>query len=259
MQFIDDADFQVAIDLDQGARIASLTWRDMQFATPFRGDLASYGWFAMAPWTGRISEGEIADASGKTFTLPQTLYPPHAALGLGYTASWQEVGPGRSRLELPKPYQGASIEQTIEVLDDAIRWSIEYDAGNCELPGWLGLHPWFNRDLDQGDSAEVIFTAKKMLARDDEKIPLDLSSGGKLISPTSGPWDDQFTEISGVPAIVWGNAARIDIESDAPWWGVNTEDNDSVSLQPMSAPSDAAKLGIVGEHYVEALFTFSVE
>ena len=37
MQFIDDAEFQVAIDLDQGARIASIKWRDIEFAMPFRG------------------------------------------------------------------------------------------------------------------------------------------------------------------------------------------------------------------------------
>lgn len=32
MQFIDDAEFQIAIDLDQGGRIASLKWREMEFA-----------------------------------------------------------------------------------------------------------------------------------------------------------------------------------------------------------------------------------
>jgi aldose 1-epimerase len=37
MQFIDDAEFQIAIDLDQGGRIASLKWRDVEFALPFRG------------------------------------------------------------------------------------------------------------------------------------------------------------------------------------------------------------------------------
>jgi len=37
MQFIDDAEFQINIDIDQGARIASLIWRDMQFTLPFRG------------------------------------------------------------------------------------------------------------------------------------------------------------------------------------------------------------------------------
>ena len=30
MQFIDDAEFQVAIDLDGGGRITSLQWREME-------------------------------------------------------------------------------------------------------------------------------------------------------------------------------------------------------------------------------------
>ncbi len=37
MQFIDDAEFQVAIDLDGGGKITSLVWREMEFAVPFRG------------------------------------------------------------------------------------------------------------------------------------------------------------------------------------------------------------------------------
>jgi aldose 1-epimerase len=43
MQFIDDAEFQVAIDLDGGGRITSLQWREMEFAVPFRGSVLSNG------------------------------------------------------------------------------------------------------------------------------------------------------------------------------------------------------------------------
>ena len=39
MEFIDDAEFQIAIDNDNGARITSLKWRDNEFAVPF--DIAS--------------------------------------------------------------------------------------------------------------------------------------------------------------------------------------------------------------------------
>ena len=48
MQYIDDAEFQLAIDLDAGARIASLKWRDLEFTVPFRGQVHTYGWYAMA-------------------------------------------------------------------------------------------------------------------------------------------------------------------------------------------------------------------
>ena len=56
MEFIDDAEFQIAIDNDNGARIASLKWRDNEFAVPFRGQVHTSGWYAMAPWAGRIND-----------------------------------------------------------------------------------------------------------------------------------------------------------------------------------------------------------
>ncbi len=252
MQFIDDAEFQIAIDLDQGGRIASLKWRDMEFALPFRGESHTWGWYAMAPWAGRVRNGIIRNPAGKEFQLPTTIDPPHALHGFGFTSSWQEIGPGRALLHLPAPYGGATVEQNIEVLDDAVRWSLEYEPGDCELPAWLGFHPWFPRDLALGASAEIEFAAETMLLRDSEGLPT-----GKSSTPGPQPWDDAFTQIRGVPAVVWEDVARIDIESDAPWWVVYTEDADAVCIEPQTAPPDAANLGLVGEHYIEALFVFS--
>ena len=251
MQFIDDAEFQVAIDLDGGGRISSLKWRELEFAVPFRGGVHTHGWYPMAPWAGRIKDGLITSPTLGEFQLPTVLDPPHALHGFGLTSSWQEIGPGRSLLHLPKPYAGATVEQTIEVLDDAIRWSLEYDANGCDLPVWLGMHPWFARDLGVGGSAELEFKAAKMLKR------VDSLPTGELIAPTPEPWDDAFTEIQGTPAVVYEDIVRIDIESDAPWWVVYTEDPEGLCVEPQTAPPDAANLGISGEHYIEALFTFT--
>ena len=254
MQYIDDAEFQIAIDLDNGARISSITWRDMQFAVPYRGEPATHGWYAMGPWAGRIRDGIMHGPDGEDIQLPTNVIPPHAIHGYGLTSSWQEIGPGRSLLHLPKPYMGATVEQTIEVLDDAIRWSLEYDDNGCDIPVWMGMHPWFARDLDRGGSAEIEFSAEKMLRRNSEGLPT-----GELITPPAPPWDDAFTQLRGTPAIVWEGVARIDIESDAPWWVVYTEDSDGVCIEPQTAPPDAANLGISGENYIEALFVFSTD
>ena len=54
---IDGDQISIAIDLDQGGRLASLQWRDMQFAVPFNGDVLRWGWYCMAPWAGRIKDG----------------------------------------------------------------------------------------------------------------------------------------------------------------------------------------------------------
>ena len=252
MQFIDDAEFQVAIDLDGGGRITSLQWREMEFAVPFRGSVLSNGWYPMAPWAGRIRDGLITSASGVEHQLPTNIMPPFAIHGFGFTSSWQEIGPGRSLLHLPKPYQGATVGQTIEVLDDAIRWSLEYDDNGCDLPFWLGMHPWFPRDLERGGQAEVEFKAETMLKRGPDGFPTN-----EMVAMSPEPWDDVFTEIRGTPAVSWEGVARIDIESDAPWWVVYTEDSDGVCIEPQTAPPDAANLGISGENYLEALFVFS--
>jgi aldose 1-epimerase len=98
------------------------------------------------------------------------------------------------------------------------------------------------------------FSAEKMLKRDSEGI-----ATSELIAPGREPWDDAFTGIRGTPALIWEDAARIDIESDAPWWVVYTEDSDAICVEPQTAPPDAANLGIRGEHYLEALFEFTAQ
>ncbi len=49
MQYIDDAEFQIAIDLDNGARITSIKWRELEFAVPYRGSPLTSGWYPMGP------------------------------------------------------------------------------------------------------------------------------------------------------------------------------------------------------------------
>ena len=115
MQYIDDADFQIRIDDDQGANIASVVWREMEFALPFRGSPLNYGWYGLSPWAGRIRDGLITSPTTGVHQLPTNLMPPHAIHGFGFVSSWQEIGPGRSLLHLPKPYGSATVEQRVEV------------------------------------------------------------------------------------------------------------------------------------------------
>ena len=248
---LDGGEISIAIDMDQGARIASLRWRELDFVVPFRGGILTWGWYAMAPWAGRIRDGLITDGNRKTHQLPTAFDPPNAIHGFGLTESWREIGEGRALLELPAPYLGATVEQKIEILDNAMRWSLEYEPGDCDLPAWLGFHPWFPRELERGGSAEIEFNAEKMFIKDKEGLP-----NGEFTEPGRGPWDDCFTEVRGTPSIVWENVVQISIESDAPYWVVYNEDSDGVCIEPQTAPPDAANLGITGENYLEALFVF---
>jgi aldose 1-epimerase len=249
---IDGDQISIGIDLDQGARLASVQWRDMQFAVPFAGDPRGWGWYAMAPWAGRIKNGVVKDKSGAKIQLPTTFDPPHAIHGYGFFSSWEDLGEGRQLLEFPAPYNGASVTQQIEILDDAIRWSLDYEAGDCQLPFSLGFHPWFARDIGRGDTAEISFAAQKMFKRGTDYLPT-----GELIEPTGQPWDDTFKDVVGVPEIIWPGAARVSIESDSPYWTVYTEHEDGICVEPVTAPPDCQNLGIAGDSYIEMLITFA--
>ena len=248
---MDGGELSLEIDIDQGARISSINFRGFECAVPFRGQLLTWGWYPMLPWAGRIRNGEITSSSGQTFQLPTNLTPPHAIHGFGLTSPWQEIGMGAFAIDFPAPFNGARAEQRFEILDNALRWSIEYEAGDCDLPFSLGFHPWFPRELHRGASAEIDFVAEKMFERGSDYLPT-----GKLITPTPPPWDDAFTQVRGVPRVFWEDALQIEIESDAAYWVVYDQDPEGVCIEPQTAPPDAANLGIVGDSYVEALFVF---
>lgn len=248
---IDSDEISMEIDIDQGARVSSLLFRGNECVVPFRGELLTWGWYAMAPWAGRIRDGRLATSNGESYQLPTNLAPPHAIHGFTLLDSWQELGPGHFGIDFSAPFGGARAEERFEVLDNALRWSLEYEAGDCELPFWMGFHPWFPRELSRGGSVEIDFSPGKMFERGADYLPT-----GKLIEPTSRPWDDAFTEVRGVPRVYWEDALEISIECDAPYWVVYDQDSDGVCVEPQTAPPDAANLGITGDSYIEALFVF---
>ena len=248
---LDNEELSLEVDIDQGARISSINFRGYECALPFRGQMLTWGWYPMVPWAGRIRDGIIEDKSGNEIQLPTNFAPPHAIHGFGLTGAWYEIGTGRYAIDLPAPYHGARAEQRFELLDNALRWSMEYEAGNCELPFWLGFHPWFPRELNRGGSVEIDFHPGKMFERGSDYLPT-----GKLIEPTPGPWDDAFTDVRGTPTVYWEDALQIQIESDAQYWVVYDQDPEGVCIEPQTAPPDAANLGIKGESYLEALFIF---
>ena len=66
---LDGGEISIAIDMDQGARIASLRWRELDFVLPFRGGILTWGWYAMAPWAGRIRDVDRVCTNTFTKTL----------------------------------------------------------------------------------------------------------------------------------------------------------------------------------------------
>ena len=248
---MDGGEISLSIDIDQGARISSLTYRGIECVVPFRGEVLTWGWYSMGPWAGRVRDGLIKDSKGNSHQLPTNFTPPHAIHGFTLTGAWQDLGAGYFAIDFPEPYLGARMEQRFEILDNALRWSLEYEGGDSDLPFWMGFHPWFPRELERGGSVEIDFAPGKMFERGNDYLPT-----GKLIAPSSGPWDDCFSEVRGTPKVIWEDALAIEIECDSPYWVVYNQDSEGVCVEPQTAPPDAANLGIVGDSYIEALFIF---
>ena len=137
-----------------------------------------------------------------------------------------------------------------------LNYELEYFAGDCDLPGWAGIHTWFPREIGGGaQSAEVIFTAEKMLKVDDTLMP-----NGQFISPiTPQPWDDVFFNPIGTPTTLWKGGAKLEVTSPTPWWVVYTLDSEGVCIEPQTAPPNAQNLGydLSKSNLLQAQFTFS--
>jgi aldose 1-epimerase len=227
----------------------------MEFVVPFRGQNYSWGWFAMVPFAGRIRNGIVRDSKGKKYQLPNHLDPTgtqHALIGFGANTSWEDLGEGSQYLALPEPYRGATATQRFEVLDNALRWSIDYEPNGSDLPVTLGFHPWIARTIGKGGSAEINFQAKKMFKRGDDFLPT-----GELIDPILLPRDDTFTGIIGTPKIIWSGAAQITLDSDSDYLMIYAQDEEGICFEPVTAPPDAQNLGYKTDHnHIECLFSF---
>ena len=242
----------VAVDEKRGSRITSLIWGGLEFVVQERPSLMDWGWYVMVPWAGRIKDGVIKNLAGDDFYLPTNWEPPHAEHGFGFFSAWERTSSNSTRLLLPRPYAPAFAEQKFEIFGSTLRWTIEYTPNGCDIPAWVGFHPWFLRRLERGGDAELEFIAEKMLVRGLDALPT-----GEYSAPKPLPWDDAFTGVQGNPNIVWPGAARVVIESAAPWWVVYTENEVGICVEPQSAPPDAANLGISGAHQLEVVFTFT--
>ena len=252
MHRISNEEISLVIDVEHGARVASLKWKGFEFALPKRDDPMSWGWFAMVPWAGRIKLGEIQDIDGTSHQLPTHWDPPHAEHGYGFHSKWNAVNENTFELALPAPYSPATARQSFELSDNSFTWSLEYMANGCTLPAWVGFHPWFPRAIDSSTGIELNFEPEKMLVRGEDYLP-----NGEYSSIPDQPWDDAFTGVKSDPVISWGSEARIQISSDAPWWVVYTEDPLGICVEPQTAPPDAANLGISGLRSISATFSFS--
>jgi aldose 1-epimerase len=229
-------DARVIIDVASGARIASLQVEDMELLVAKKDDPFMWGCFAMVPWAGRVRNG-VFSYGGITHQLPISM-PPHAIHGTTYDREWIDEGDGGFSIELGDdwPFPGR-VHQRVRLYRDALELQLEVEAVNESFPACIGWHPWFQRRLSRGYTAEIDFKPTLMYARDSEGIP-----DGNQVMPIESPWDDCFTGLKSPPIITWPDALQLEFESTASHWVVYDEPEHALCIEPQTGPPNAFNL-----------------
>ena len=227
---------QVRIDLDHGARVASLRVEGLELLVTESADPLGWGAYPMAPWTGRLRQGRF-EYQAQSFQLPLSL-PPHAIHGTVHDQRWEEDGTHGARCELdgPWPFRG-EVRQEFRLEEDALCLRLEVHARDEPFPAAAGWHPWFTRQLERGEPAQFLFSPGSMCARDEEGI-----STGEEVEVPEGPWDDCFVGVQSAPTLIWPGALRLRLLSEVSHWVVYSEPDHAICIEPMTGPPNALNL-----------------
>jgi aldose 1-epimerase len=224
---------ELAIDLAAGGRVASLVVDGRQLLKTSGDGPMRWGSFPMAPYAGRIRDAAIT-FDGRRRDLPVTM-PPHAIHGTVLERRWHVVGDTTITTELGPdwPFAGGVV-QRFELSSDHFTCRMELHADE-PMPASIGWHPYFARRIpDVSGELELDFEAGSMYVRDDAGIATT-----RLVPPPAGPWDDCFTDLRRPPVLRWPGFLELTIESDCPDWVIYTVPEDTICVEPQTAPPDA--------------------
>ncbi len=145
-------DARVVVDPDRGGRLASCSIAGRELLVgPATPDDRSIWWgcFLMAPWPGRLANGQLEWAGG-TFQLPRT-HGEHAIHGLLWDRAWDITSsdPSAATLSIALgaagwPFAG-EVRHAIHLEPDQLVMTATVEAAE-RMPAALGWHPWFVGD-----------------------------------------------------------------------------------------------------------------
>jgi galactose mutarotase-like enzyme len=234
----------VQVAPESGGRIASIEVDgiDLLLTAADADGPGDFGVFPMAPWAGRVRDGKFS-FNGEEHQLTVNM-PPHAIHGTVRDGSWviDDSDEHEARISCPLgrgwPWRGW-CEQTFTLYPDRLEVRMSVLASGDPFPASAGWHPWFRKTID-GHEAEIDLPAQSMYKRDDDGIPT-----GDLVTPSSRPWDDCFTDLSGPPGLRWGDGLAVSIETDCPCLVVYDERANAVCVEPQTGPPDALNIAPV--------------
>jgi aldose 1-epimerase len=238
-----DGDAAITVAPADGCRFTSLrvgpyeVLSDGQAPTQHDGlgaNLFGWGSFVMAPWAGRIRDGQ-ADWDGRRLELERH-GDPHALHGLVHSAPWTRVDDAtwQVRISADRWFAPLLVSQTVHLAEDQLRLDLEVSAEDGAAPATVGWHPWFRRTLAEGGPpVELELPARAMYRRDADGIAVP-----SFASVPDGPFDDAFVDLDGPVTLTWPGQLSLAIDSDAPVTVVFTEPSTVVCVEPQSGPPD---------------------
>jgi aldose 1-epimerase len=234
-------DVSVVVDPGDGGRLVSLRVGALELIggsdLPQIPAAMNHGSFPMAPWAGRIRNGEFS-FRGRDYRLPATL-GDHATHGVTFNSEWTRSGPQTLGVQFGAPWPfGGSAAQEFDLTPEGLRITLTATAMAAAMPVVLGLHPWFARRLAVGKSAELIFTATNEYQRAPDGLPT-----GDLVPASPGPWDDCFILPDRRVTIRWPQALDLVISSNHEHFVIFDELDEALCVEPQTGPPDAFNIG----------------
>lgn len=236
-----------AVDPHDGGRLVSLTVDSTELltaGTPLAGLPVEWfhGSFPMAPYAGRVKDGRFS-FQGAEYQLPRNA-EPHAGHGLVLDTPWRVDESSARRLTISTALDerwpfGGEVRQTFLLDDHGLSVRVELHNDSRAMPGALGLHPWFRRDLGDG-AVQLAFSPAARLAPDDDGFPrLPTGDLGER------PWDDVFTGLAAPPELRWPGGPTLRILSSHQLWIVYERQATGLCVEPITAPPDSLSGGAV--------------
>ena len=227
---------RLLIDEKMGGRAARWQIADLQVLKPMTDKAVIGGWYAMAPWAGRISDNRI--------NFKQQDFPQEKNLDEWAIHGTVFYDPGNieqiSNNELVVTHKTSAawlapgeIIQTWLLDDEFLFTSIEIKTLGEPFPASCGWHPWFLRNLSRGMSANYKIGATGKYERGDDYLPT-----GKIIEVGDGPFDDALVVPQGDASIIWPGALEMNVESNCPVFVLYDLPDDSFCIEPSSGYPD---------------------
>jgi aldose 1-epimerase len=205
-----------------------------------------WGSFPMAPWAGRIGDGQFR-FDGRDHQLDRNHLDRradgstvrHAIHGTVFDQRWEVIDRNRLSVTLRCDTHGnggwdfrGTARQQITLSSDHILCELAVAALDRPFPAVIGWHPWFIAPDD------LRFRPDSMYLKDRDRLPT-----GAMVEPAAGPWDDCFVNTNAVTLVYDREvAARVTVASDCNHLVVYNESAHATCVEPQSGPPDGPNL-----------------